>query len=145
MVNNSVVHHPTMVASSKVTMVRLLSSTREDNSNRVGMEDLPRADRRAKVHRKVKAGTTTAKGLNLSIKVTNFRGRPTIKVSLLIPQCACTFLRLSLPSVRLDRIPVPCECHLQPMLTWFIQEGHPLQLSTHTPEYRSLSAGNLYS
>jgi hypothetical protein len=92
MVSNLVDHHLTMVASSKVTMVHLLSSPREDNSNRVGMEGLPKAGRKVKVHRKVKAVTTTAKGLNLSIKVTNFRGRPTIKVSLLFPNaCVLSF------------------------------------------------------
>ena len=71
-----------MAASSKVTTVHLLSSTREDNSNRVAMEGLPKAGRRVKVRRKVKAGTTTAKGLNLSSKATNFKGKPIIKASL---------------------------------------------------------------
>ena len=116
MVSNLVDHHLTMAASSKVTMVHLLSSTREDNSNRVSIKGLPRSGRRVKGHHKVKAITTTVKGLNLNIKVTSFRGRPTIKASLLFPQCASVFPRMSLPSLRSARLPVPCESYLQSKL-----------------------------
>ena len=116
MVSNLVDHHLIMAASSKVTMVRLLSSTREDNSNRVGMEDLPRAGRRAKVHHKVRAGTTTAKGLNLNIKVTSFRGRPTIKVSQLFSLMHVSVPANFWPSVLLARTPVPCESYLHSKL-----------------------------
>jgi hypothetical protein len=121
MVSNLVDHRLTMAVSSKVTTVHLLSSTREDNSNRVGMEGLPKAGRRVKFHRKVKAVTTTAKGLNLSIKVTNFRGRPTIKASLLFPDARVfSFEFLCILYVR-PRTPVPCKTQLQQTkLMWFI-------------------------